>query len=201
MVETPKTVVAMVVEVVEVVAVVVEVVETVEIIDDYDAVEDDPADVMDAANPARAADASGVRAADDDAVDKDGGVDAVDKYNGVDADEVDATVDDDDVTMVEVTESAVSMVVEAAKVAEPLVGLGGDRRDDDPSAQGENGQRDRNRLVEKCAHSSSPQCSLVGRPAAHSSCERSGDFKDPAIRRKVAGTGGRLWPVSPHPDH
>jgi hypothetical protein len=188
MVETPKTVVAMVVEVVEVVAVVVEVVETVEIIDDYDAVEDDPADVMDAANP-------------DDAVDKDGGVDAVDKYNGVDADEVDATVDDDDVTMVEVTESAVSMVVEAAKVAEPLVGLGGDRRDDDPSAQGENGQRDRNRLVEKCAHSSSPQCSLVGRPAAHSSCERSGDFKDPAIRRKVAGTGGRLWPVSPHPDH
>jgi hypothetical protein len=64
--------------------------------------------------------------------------------------------------MVEVTESAVSVVVEAAKVAEPLVGLSGDRRDDDPSAQGEKGQRDRNRLVDKCAHSDFPP--LAGRP-------------------------------------
>jgi hypothetical protein len=180
MVETPKTVVTVVVEVVEVVAVVVEMVEMVEmveIIDDDDAVQDHPANVMDATNPAYAA-ASAVRAADDNAMDKDDGVDAVDNDDGVDADELDAMVEVDYVTMVEVTESAVSVMVEAAKVAEPLVGLGGGRRDDDPSAQGENGQRDRNRFVEKCAHSDFPQSSFVGRRAAHSSRERSGGFKD-----------------------
>jgi hypothetical protein len=84
MVETPKTLVAVVVEVVEVVAVVAEVVEMVEIIDDDDAVQDDPTNVMDDANPAHAATASAVRAADDNAVDKD---------DGVDADEVDAMVE------------------------------------------------------------------------------------------------------------
>jgi hypothetical protein len=175
MVETPKTVVAVVVEVTEVVAAVVEVVEMMEIIDDDDAVQYGPANVMDAANPSYAAAPSVGRATADNVVDND---DAVDNDDGVDADELDAMVEVDSVIMVKVTESAVSVVVEAAKVAEPLVGLGGDRRDDGRSAQGENAQRDRNRFVEKSAHSGFPPRSFVGRPATRSSRERSGGFKD-----------------------